>query len=88
MKHYHVTIQGEADSGGLTSFSYSSRRDAERSAADEKRLIIDQGYESGFIPKVSGSARSGLIVIDEGRGLDTIITVNVCSESGCEPDDE
>ena len=88
--HYHVLVGSE---GGYLPFSnamFTNRRHAESYAAEEARQLVDSSYdldEEDHYHK-SGSARSGLIVVDTGRSLDTIIQVTECSEEDCKESDD
>lgn len=77
-KHYHVLVGSEGGYLPDSNYAYTSRRAAEMAAADEARLFLDDEE-----CHKSGSARSGLIVIDTGRSLGTIIEVVDCQEEDC-----
>ena len=83
-KHYHVLVGSEGGYLPDTYYMATSKQQAEAIAADEARYIVNGEWESEEDhPHKSGSARSGLIVIDTGRSLDTIIEVVPCQEADC-----
>ena len=83
-KHYHVLVGSEGGYMPDSNYTSTSKHEAEAIAANEARYIVEGEWESEENhPHKSGSARSGLIVIDTGRSLDTIIEVVPCLEADC-----
>lgn len=82
MKHYHVLVGSEGGYLPDSNYYCTTRRQAEAIATSEARFIMDdEGCHK------SGSAKSGLIVIDTGLRLDTIIEVTECQEPDCGEED-
>lgn len=88
-KHYHVLVGSEGGYLPDSNYYCTTKRQAESLAASEAREMVDSSYELDEDEHYhkSGSAKSGLIVIDTGRSLDTIIEVVDCYESDCSDED-
>ena len=83
-KHYHVLVGSEGGYLPNANEVFTRRRDADQFAAAQARDIAESGWDDiGKNYPRFGSASSGLIVIDTGRSLDTIVEVNVCTEDDC-----
>ena len=89
--HYHVLVGSEGGYMPDSNYYCRTKRGAEALAAGEAAYIMDSGYQmpdkADWYHK-SGSARSGLISIDCGRSLDTIIEVTECDEEDCEDSED